>query len=239
MALMDLMPLIGAALAAGFASAPHCAAMCGPLALSSCGSRAAPAGAYLTTRTLSYALAGAAAGAVGGRFVRLLDRAQVHYLAAGLAALAIVWQAVRLLRPEAPRAALTPLRTKRGGGVTRGAGMGALTALLPCGASASALLLAASAASAVGGAVVMSLFALASAPGLLAAVFAGGLASRVPFRLPRTLARRVLGVVLVVLAGWTVARPFRVARHGCRCHDRGEVSRGVEGVRQAGMEVMS
>lgn len=235
---MELLPILGAALAAGVASAPHCAAMCGPLALSACGRRAAPSGAYLAGRTLSYAMAGAAAGAVGGRFVGMMARANVHYVAAGLAALAILWQAVRLLRGDARRATLVKLRPTKDGGVARGAGMGLLTGLLPCGASASALLLAAGAATPVGGASAMALFSIASAPGLLAVVFAGGLASRLGLRAPGVLARRVLGVALIALAAWTFARPFRVARSGCHCHDRAALSMTVDRAHNARAEVL-
>lgn len=235
---MDLLPIVGAALAAGVASAPHCAGMCGPLALSACGARGAPTAAYLSGRVLSYALGGAAVGALGGRFVMLLGRAHVHHVAAAMAAMAMLWQAARLLRSESRRAAVVPLRSARRAGVPRGLGMGLLTGLLPCGALASAMLLAASAATPLGGAASMTAFAAASAPGLLAVVFAGRLASRIGLRAPGLHARRALGVALIALAAWTAARPFRVARQGCHCHDRASVSTTVERVRGTRVEVL-
>lgn len=221
---MELLPLLGAALAAGLASAPHCAGMCGPLALAACGSRAAPSAGYAVGRALSYALGGAAAGLVGGRVVGVLGRAHVHEVAAAITALAIAWQAVRLLRGTSRAPTLVPLRASKGSSVTRGLGLGALTGLLPCGALASGLMLAASAASAQGGAAVMLVFSLATAPGLIAVVAAGRLASLFGLRAPTSLQRRVFGVALIALAAWTLARPFTVARHGCHCHDRASIT---------------
>lgn len=221
---MELLPLLGAALAAGLASAPHCAGMCGPLALAACGNRAAPSAGYAVGRALSYALGGAVAGLIGGRVVNLLGRAHVHEVAAVITALAIAWQAVRLLRGAARSAPLVPLRASKASTVRRGFGLGALTGLLPCGALASGLMLAASAASAQGGAAVMLVFSLATAPGLIAVVAAGRLASVFGLRAPSLLQRRALGVALIALAGWTLARPFTVARHGCHCHDRASFS---------------
>lgn len=217
---MDLLPLLGAAVAAGLASAPHCAGMCGPLALAACGNRAGPSAAYTLGRALSYALGGALAGLVGGRVVGVLGRAHVHEVAAAITALAIGWQAVRLLRGAARAAPLVPLRASKSSTVTRGLGLGVLTGFLPCGALASGLMLAASAASAQGGAAVMLVFSLATAPGLLAVVAAGRLASVLGLKAPSLLQRRALGVALIALAAWTLARPFTVARHGCHCHDR-------------------
>ncbi len=235
---MDLVPILGAAVAAGVASAPHCAGMCGPLALSACGNRAAPTAAYSAGRLASYAMGGAVAGAVGSRFVRVLGAAHVHHVAAALTAAAMLWQAARLLRGDARRAPVVPLRRGRDAGVTRGLGMGLLTGLLPCGALASAMLLAAGAATPLGGALSMTAFALASAPGLLAVVFAGRLASRVGFRAPEAWVRRALGVALIALAAWTVARPFQVARHGCHCHDRAAVSAVFQAVPSTPGEVL-
>jgi sulfite exporter TauE/SafE len=229
---MELLPIFGASVAAGLASAPHCAAMCGPLALAACGNRAAPTAAYTFGRLVSYALGGAVAGAVGGRLVMVLGRSHVHHVAAGITALAVAWQALRLLRAETRAAPLVPLRASREGSVRRGLGIGLLTGLLPCGALAAALLLAAGTASPGGGALAMIAYAMASAPGLLAVVAAGRFASRFGLRAPARWQRRALGLALLGLAAWTLSRPFTVARRGCHCHDRATLTTNV--VRSSG-----
>ena len=165
--------LVAAGLALGAASAPHCALMC-----------AAPCGAvtrgrrreswlFQAGRLAGYTAGGAlAASAVAllGAWSRatpllapLWTLVQLGFLALGLWWLATGRMPARLLRdgpgPQAAHASHP----------WRAAGAGLAWVAWPCGVLQAALLLAALGDDAVGGALVMAAFALASAPALLAA----------------------------------------------------------------------
>ncbi len=199
---------------AGLLSALHCSAMCGPLAAAQ-GRRAAPAAAliqYQLGRTFGYGLIGGLAGgtgralsAAGGPLVGLLFS---WSLAGGLLLLAArLWRAERT-----PAAASAPLRfgRRRRPWVARlvatlrpgPLGMGALTALLPCGALWAALGLAAASGAALAGALVMIGFAGTTSIGLVASGWFGGWLRR-----RSTAGRRVLAVVLIVGATIAAMRP--------------------------------
>ncbi len=206
--------VVVAAAVAGFASTPHCAAMCGPLALAACSGRA-QAVRYGAGRFLSYAALGAIAGSATGRLTQFLRGEHVQQaialvLAAGLAA-----AAVRVLRVQAPAAPLVPLR--RGRLAVPPMVVGLATGLLPCGALASGLLLAAGAASAWGGALAMTVFAACSAPGLIAVAASG---NRIGAFLARALPpsrRRLAAVALLLVAAWTASRPWVMPERRCHC----------------------
>jgi sulfite exporter TauE/SafE len=219
---MTVAAALVAAAVAGLVSAPHCAAMCGPLALAACDApgrdESLRAGArYGLGRFGSYMITGALAGALGSGLVQALrgeglQRFVSLALAAGLALAA--WRVLRSGRP----AALVKLRTSAPRRRVPAGLMGLATGLLPCGALASGLLIAASAGSWWGGALAMAVFAGASAPGLLAVVLpATGLRS-VLNRAATPTRRKVGAAVLLVAACWVAARPWVMPERQCHCH---------------------
>jgi len=219
---MTVAAALVAAAVAGLVSAPHCAAMCGPLAVAACEAPSRDvslrAGArYGLGRFTSYLITGALAGALGSGLVQVLRGEGVQRfvslaLAAGLALAA--WRVLRAGRP----AALVKLRTSAPRPRVPAGVMGLVTGLLPCGALASGLLIAASAGSWWGGAMAMAVFAATSAPGLLAVVLpATGLRS--VLNRAATPTRRKLGAaVLMVAACWVAARPWVMPERQCHCH---------------------
>ena len=211
-----------AAAVAGLVSTPHCAAMCGPLALAACDAPRRDdsfrAGArYALGRLTSYMVTGALAGALGSGLMRVLraegiQRTVSLALAAGLALTA--WRVLR----AGPSSGLVKLRTSAPRPRVPPAVMGLVTGLLPCGALASGLLIAASAGSWWGGAAAMAVFALASAPGLLAVVLpATGLRAVMGSAATPT-RRRVGAAVLALAACWVAARPWVMPERQCHCH---------------------
>lgn len=213
--------------AAGFASIPHCTAMCGPLAAYACSGRpgASGQGRYQLGRFTSYSALGALAGAVGGVTAVSLPTAWGSALLSWSLALGLGLAAFRLWRR--PAQPLVPLRAKRAEG-TEPRGSGALralgrhpflvglgTALLPCGALAAAVLIAASTASPVLGALSMLAFSLVSSVGLVGAAW---LFERVSRR-PGPATSRALAVMLALGAVMFVIRPVHALRHGePACH---------------------
>jgi sulfite exporter TauE/SafE len=201
-------------LVAGAASAPHCLAMCGPLAAFAAGDVEASARARIARhqlgRLVAYAVLGAIAGGSGAAVVGALAPASVSLVLGGLLALGMLAAAVRLVRrPRAERPVVlrrsrprTPLAARVIGRLPREPMLiGALSAILPCGALYSALLIAASAGSIGAGAAAMASFALASGVGLLAA---GWMAERATSEL----GRRGIAALLVLGAVIVVARPI-------------------------------
>lgn len=209
--------------AAGLASLPHCAAMCGPLAAYGGGGRRAVA--FQGSRFAAYLVLGAVAGSVGHGLRALFDDARlVHVLLAGSLALGLGYAAWRLWR-ETSAAPAEPQLVQLGRKGSRrrlmkSALLGASTACLPCGALLAGALVAASAGSVLGGTLSMGAFALASAPGLLLAGFAG---SRL--RSLSLTGRRTLSVVLALgalVVAFRAVDAYR-AEPPC-CHAMAEVS---------------
>ncbi|MDO9017058.1 MAG: sulfite exporter TauE/SafE family protein [Deltaproteobacteria bacterium] len=219
-----------AAAAAGLVSAPHCAAMCGPLALAACEApsreESLRAGTrYGLGRLTSYMVGGALAGALGAGLVRLL-RGETLQRGVSLAmALGLALAAWRVLRGR--NSPLVQLRRGRARRRVPAALMGLATGLLPCGALASGLLIAAGSGSWWAGSAAMAVFAIASAPGLLAVVLpATGL--RAALTRAATPARRKLGAaVLLVAACWVAARPWVMPERQCHC--RGAATSTIHG----------
>ncbi len=218
--------MLGAVLAgaaAGLASLPHCAAMCGPLAAFGGGGRRAIA--FQASRFGAYLVLGAIAGSVGQGLRTLFDDARiVHVLLAGSLAVGLAFAAWRLWRegsavPAAPQLVQLGRKGSRRR-LMKSALLGASTACLPCGALLAGALVAASAGSVLGGTLSMGAFALASAPGLLAAGFA---ASHLR-RLSQT-GRRTLSVILALGALVVAFRAIDAhrAEPPC-CHAAAEVS---------------
>jgi hypothetical protein len=206
---------------AGLAAAPHCAGMCGPIAAFACSGGGRVRGApwrYQLGRMSSYALAGAAVGHAGSFVTATLPGAWTSaVLSWSLAAVMAfaAWRLWRVGRPAGtPSASPTvPLRRKpskpsRIGRLLARLGqtpylLGFLTALLPCGALAAALLLAAGTGAAVGGGLVMGSFAVGSSVGLLGAAWLATLLRR----RRRPVAVRALAVALMVGSVLLAVRP--------------------------------
>lgn len=214
--------------AAGLASIPHCTAMCGPLAAYACsGSEGGAARArYQLGRFVSYSALGALAGTVGGATAITLPQAWGSALLSWSLALGLGLAASRLWRR--PTQPLVKLRTRRkeAGDSMVSRALGALgthpfsvglgTALLPCGALAAALLIAASTGSAWLGSLSMFSFSLVSGLGLVGAAW---IFQRLALR-PGPATSRILAIVLALGAILFIIRPVHALRHGdpAACH---------------------
>ncbi len=214
--------------AAGLASVPHCTAMCGPLAAYACSGRPGSSGQgrYQAGRFVSYSILGAIAGAVGGATAVSLPGTWGSALLSWSLALGLGLAALRLWRR--PQQALVTIRSKddassepAGARMVSALGrhpffVGLGTALLPCGALAAAVLIAASSGSAVHGSLSMLAFSIVSGIGLVGATW---LFERFAQR-PRPATSRVLAVVLALGAIMFVIRPVHALRHGdtASCH---------------------
>jgi sulfite exporter TauE/SafE len=213
---MNPVPLLGAALLAGLAGAPHCAAMCGaPCAAASraCGGGVRTSAALQAGRVAGYAGAGALVGA---------GAAALHASSAWASALQPAWTLAQaaafafglwmLFSGRLPAwswstgRALAAARSGAGphalAGPARAAALGGAWILLPCGLSQAALLLATLADGPLLGAAVMATFALASLPGLVLVPLAWrGLVGR---RANATWPARVAGASLAAMAAWAL-----------------------------------
>ncbi len=212
-------PALVAAAAAGLASVPHCAAMCGPLSTFA-GTRAGGVWRYHGGRLLGYAGAGLVAGASGELLEATLPARWASALLSLTLASALAIAASRLWKDPAARA--EPLvalsRAKKKPSLTervlawmpkRPLTLGLMTALLPCGALYSALLVAASSGSALGGAGLMLVFASLSGLGLAVVSAVAAKVSALAKRGVETLfLRRVLATALVIGAVLFVVRPI-------------------------------
>lgn len=178
---MNAIPLVASAALMGLAGAPHCTAMCAaPCAgvVRACGSQRANAPAFQIGRLAGYAAAGAVAAAGLAWLQRWLSVAPVLqplWTLLHLAALALgLWMLAQGRLPVLRRSTVVstdplPEGWQRIRGPVRAAAAGGAWIAWPCALSQSALLLAALGSSAWQGAAVMATFALASAPGLVAA----------------------------------------------------------------------
>jgi sulfite exporter TauE/SafE len=204
----------------GLASSLHCAAMCGPLAASTC-SRRAPRTSllrYQLGRLAGYGAAGALAGGVG-HVLRLTTSAPwLGYAVPAITVLALLALAHKVLggrpalaqlgrKPEQPRSALFARLARlapRDPSV-----VGALTALLPCAALGAALVLAAATQSRSAGAMLMLGFAATSALGVIGGAFVLARVTQVGGRV----APRVLAIALACAALYVGFVPVYRAFH--------------------------
>lgn len=221
----------------GVAAAPHCAAMCaGACRLITRSAATGPAWtrwwAWLGGRLFGYAAGGAAAASLGASLRWLSDSqpwARPLWLMLQLAML--VLGLILLWRGRLPLLIETWLeRTQRPAGTPAGeqvvrwkselqaAGTGVLWVALPCGVLQAALVIAALASNAVEGAAAMTLFALASTPGLLLGQFiwrkvwpaSQNVASRsspglpAPSGIAASWSMRLAGAGIAVMSGSTV-----------------------------------
>jgi len=214
---------LGAALLAGLAGSGHCLAMCGgiagALALRDRARAGAPsrwtlALAYNLARVASYALAGALAGLLGSTLLRTADVAPLSIAFRVLAGLIMIAAAGRLLfgwrlldpleaagaglwRRILPRSSATAQR----GGLIGAIGLGLAWGWLPCGLTYSMLLLAATTASVLTGALVMAAFGLGTLPAMVGATVAFERAAKVLAN--RATLRNVAGSLLLLFGAWT------------------------------------
>ena len=205
---------------AGAASLPHCAVMCGPLAGVACAPSAASSTSsrmrsvqYALARLLAYALAGAVVGAFGSQLAIRLPAKMASAVVSWLFAAGLLVAAVRMLRARRGAPAERPVALRRKPSLSRRIlerairhplTLGFATALLPCGALYSALLLAAATTSPWLGAASMAAFACTSSPALLGAAWLG---SKVRDHAQSTLIRWA-PMALVLLAMWSAVRPI-------------------------------
>ncbi len=215
--------LLSAAVIMGLAGSLHCAAMCGPLALAGCTREGKLSGrsaaAYFIGRLISYATVGATLGHLGRHALCRLPVGRMHAFTVALVAIPVAWRGLKLLRrrPAASGPALVQLeraRPQRAPGLMRllplrGGLLGIATGILPCGMLLAAAALAAASQHALVGAGVMTVFALASMPGLLVPLLGRRLLSRLAARLPPSAA----GLGWLVLAAWLAVRPWLGAHH--------------------------
>lgn len=206
---------LGAIFSASLLGSLHCATMCGPFVAAYAGdvspgvTRSRDAWkahlSYQAGRGATYTLVGGALGAAGtvvdlaGEAVGIVRvAAAVSSLFLVLFGLSSLWKARSGRGPfdQLLRRGLVPLRRK--GPSVRGALLGVLTPLLPCGWLYAFLVVAAGSGSALRGAATMAVFWLGSVPALVGigeviARSSGALRRRIP----------VLSSVLVVLVGLT------------------------------------
>ncbi|HEX9207153.1 MAG TPA: sulfite exporter TauE/SafE family protein [Steroidobacteraceae bacterium] len=225
---------LGAALVAGLAGSGHCLGMCGGIAGAlamrgstggtppTFGSRLTLALAYNLSRVASYAVAGALAGLLGRALLRAVDVAPLSIALRILAGLVMIAAAGRLLfgwrlldpleaagaglwRRIAPGAG----RGARRDGIAGAISLGLAWGWLPCGLTYSMLLLAATTASALTGALVMAAFGLGTLPAMVSATVAFERAARA--LATRASLRTAAGLLLLAFGAWTAGN---AAYHG-------------------------
>lgn len=175
----------------GVASGVHCVGMCGGFVAAFAGRRVIPIRAveaprwrrlalFNAGRITSYAVAGAAAGALGGAFTGLIGTQAVLYVVVNLLLIAIglhLAGAARVLSPLESLGAplwrrLQPYASRAVNGPSYVAGL--FWGWLPCGLVYGALAAAAFAGSAPGGALAMAAYGLGTLPWLMGAGLAFG-----------------------------------------------------------------
>jgi sulfite exporter TauE/SafE len=174
--------LLSAVLAASLLGSAHCVGMCGPFAMMASRDRTwVTLPMYHAGRLLTYTLLGALAGVLGARIDVLGSWLGWTSMAARLAGASLVaWAIYRLLQFWRPSRwptvglpiaqTLTRLRPKLAGlaPAPRAMAIGGLTTLLPCGWLYIYVIVAAGAASAAAGSMVMLAFWLGTLPALSA-----------------------------------------------------------------------
>jgi hypothetical protein len=207
--------LVSSALLLGLAGAPHCTAMCAAPCTAAIG-RAGGAGtlAFHAARVAAYAAAGAlAAGAVGALAAATAAAPALRMLWTLLHAGAIVLGLWLLIKGRQPVFATgfvplpQPLAAQgwqRMRAPLRAGALGGLWVAWPCGLLQSALVMAALANSAAGGAAVMAAFALASSTGLLFAPWLWRRLGRIGSARAERLAARAAGAMIIALSSWAL-----------------------------------
>ena len=211
-------PLILAGLALGVAATPHCAVMCGApcAALTQGGAR--ESSGFHAGRLVSYTAGGALAAAsvtLLGTWSQAVPALRPLWtlLHLGFLALGLWWLATGRQPAFLRRSSAVPVRVVGRHARSVRAGLAGLAWVAwPCAALQGALVLAALAGSAQGGALVMAAFALASAPGLAAAPWVwarlgagrGAKGGALAPRQVSALGFRVAGASLALVSGWAL-----------------------------------
>jgi len=209
-------PLVLAGLAMGVAATPHCAVMCGaPCAALTQGCGRSATG-FHAGRLIGYTAAGAVVAssvAVLGAWSQASPALRPLWTLLHLAFLALgLWWFIAGRQPVwmRRRSSAVPVRfVGRRTRSLRASVAGLAWVAWPCAALQAALLLAALASSATGGALVMAAFAVGSMPGLLAAPWAWARwqarrgAALAPGQIA-TLGFRVAGLGLIAVSGWAL-----------------------------------
>lgn len=201
---------IAGGLAAGLLSAPHCAAMCGPLSAAVCQRRGSAAPArYQAGRLLGYTLVGSIAGQLGAALSASAVPEIVLPLSVASALLLLAVRMARSSRGERPVQLASirrkPLASIVGSVLPRDPLLlGGMSALLPCGALAAALALAAATGSASFGGLVMAGFVVTSGAG----VAASGLVLRGLLAVRSAPVARACATLLVVAAAVVLWKPL-------------------------------
>lgn len=212
------------ALVTGALGSAHCAAMCGPLAVAGCSGGEGPSSrravGYFLGRMLAYGTVGAVLGHLGHHALCILPMGVLEGIAITLVAGAAAYRGFKQLRPAAPEVRLATLRLRRPTSILglvaellprRGLGLGLITGIMPCGLLFPAWALAAGTATAPSGALVMTIFSLATLPGLVVPIVCRRIIQQLIFRLPR----RAYGVAWCALALWIAVRPLLRATGHC------------------------
>ena len=234
--MIDATPIFLAALFAGLLGSAHCLGMCAGISglfavganVASLRSRFPLALAYNVGRVLSYAVLGAVVASIGSVAVDAVQRLESPVrLASGVLIIivglqvAFNWRALTALENlgavvwnrVAPRAkGLLPANT-----LFKAAGLGLIWGWLPCGLVYSALLLAATTAAPVSGALVMICFGIGTLPAMIAS---GLSASKLAAFMSRN--RLGAGLLIVLLGIATLAMPilglFGTSESGAHMH---------------------
>lgn len=231
--MLSSQPFVIGALA-GLASGAHCAAMCGPLASAACssGDRRSALARYQVGRSAGYVAAGALAGGLGHVVALSTLAPWSGLLLPLLTSAALFWLAARFWRMRRP--SLVPLRVGSTAHAPKRSAfqwwsrlaprdalsLGALSALLPCGALGAALLLAATSGDRLTGASTMLGFVTATA----LPVLGGGFAVTRLARVASLRVGRAIAIALACAALLVAARPIsavleaRSAAHTPSCH---------------------
>ena len=214
-----------AAASMGFLGSIHCAAMCGPLALTGACKNGAlvprDAAGYFLGRLAAYTFGGAMFGALGHSVHEAVLRFQnVALLLIAGVCFAYGAVLVRRSRRRAEPGLVTLPRgpSRRRSGVLafaaglvprRGLGLGLATGVLPCGLLMGGWMLAVSTGNPLEGAGVMLTFSLATLPGLAAPLLARNALRGAIARLPGS----THGLAWCALAVWIGLRPLLMSGH--------------------------
>jgi len=167
---MALAPAVGGAALAGAAGSPHCVGMCGGFAVAT-GTSVGGSAAWSLGRLTTYAILGGIAGSVGALVPG------PGWVGTALAAVMLVWFALRLAGIGAVATPSFPWFTKVAGRLLARKGyggrfaFGAVNGLLPCGLVYAALAFPVAVGDPIGGALTMVAFGLGTVPALAVAVF--------------------------------------------------------------------
>jgi uncharacterized protein len=226
-----VLALAGSILLTSLVGSPHCAGMCGGFVVFYAGAesrrRWLAHAAYNAGRLVSYVALGAIAGLLGAGIEHAGLTIGVGRAAAWLAGgVMILWGGVQLVRALGHPSARRPSRPVRHGLLSgamravhaqpaeiRGATIGLLSTLLPCGWLYAYVTVAAGTGSAPGGMLVMAVFWAGTVPmmaglGLAAQSALGGLRRRVP------VAAAVVMIVLGLLTLGGKMQPHLPGTHG-------------------------